>query len=223
MGTDIPPILPSASPPDVPVPRKSRPWLVVVLGLAGAALLGLLLVVGSGSLFVLTAKDQPLTAKDKAALLTIEDVALWAEDFSPDKSMESFSKKRYLDGSYEIDYEFDDPADEDAPYVLCSIAVEPKGSDALIAYKAMQAGINIGFAADGEVGLEERNSLFKWGDNSKFSLIMAGGAPVGMVFSARKDIRVFLISVSGICSDDPVLIEALLIEHLRALEQLPAP
>jgi hypothetical protein len=197
--------------------------LVVVLGLAGAVVLGLLLVVGTGSLFVLTAKDQPLTAKDKAALLTIEDVALWAGEFSPDKSLESFSKKRYLDGSYEIDYEFEDPADEDAPYVMCSIAVESKISDALIAYKAMQAGINIGFAAEEEVGLEERNSLFQWGDASKFSLIMAGGVPVGIVFSARKDIRVFLISVSGIYSDDPASIEDLLIDHLRALEQLPAP
>jgi len=198
--------------------------LVVVLGLAGAALLGVLVIVGTGSFYLfLTAKEQPLSAKDKAALLTIEDVALWSEDFSLDKSLESFSKKRYLDGSYEIDYEFDDPADEDSPYVMCSIAVEPKGSDALIAYKAMQAGINIGFAAEGEVELVERNDLFQWGDASKFSLILSGGVPVGMVFSARKDIRVFLISVSGICSDDPVLIEALLVDHLRALEQLPAP
>jgi hypothetical protein len=223
MDSELPPVLSSASPPDAPVPRKSRTWLVVVLGLAGAALLGILVIVGTGSLFVLTAKELPLSAKDQAALLTIEDVALWSEDFSPDISMESFSKKRYLDGSYEIDYEFDDPADEDSPYVMCSIAVEPKGSDALIAYKAMQAGINIGFAAEGEVELVERNDLFQWGDASKFSLILSGGAPVGMVFSARKDIRVFLISVSGICSDDPVLIEALLVDHLRALEQLPAP
>ena len=41
--------------------------------------------------------------KDRTALLTVEDVAPWVEGFSPDKSMESFSKKRYLDGSYEID------------------------------------------------------------------------------------------------------------------------
>jgi hypothetical protein len=223
MDSEVPPVLPTASPPAAPVPRKSRTWLVVVLGLAGAALLGILVVVGSGALFVLTAKEQPLSAKDRAALLTIEDVGPWVEGFSPDKSLESFSKKKYLDGSYDIEYEFDDPANEDAPYVMCSITVEKKISDALISYKAMHAGLNIGFAAEGEVELEERNSLFQWGAASKFSLIMYEGAPVGMVFSARKDIRVFLISVSGVYSDDPGPIEDLLIDQLRALEQLPAP
>ena len=106
---------------------------------------------------------------------------------------------------------------------MCSIAVEPKASDALISYKAMQAGLNLGFAAEENVVLEERNSLFQWGADSKFSFIMSEDVPVGMVFSARKDIRVFLISVSGIYSDDPASIEDLLTGPLHALDQLPAP
>ena len=99
----------------------------------------------------------PLSGNDKAALLTIEDVALWMEDFSPNISLESFSKKKYLDGSYEIDYEFEDSSDEAAPYVMCSIAVEPKTTDALISYTAMQAGLNIGFGA--EEGVERNRWL----------------------------------------------------------------
>ena len=216
----MPPVLPQDSPP---APRKSRTWLFVVLGLAGAALLGFLVVVGSGALFVLTAEEQPLSANDMAALLTIEDVALWMEDFAPDKSLESFSKKKFLDGSYEIDYEFDDPSDEDAPFVMCSIAVEPKASDALISYTAMHAGLNIGFGSEEGVKQVERNDLFKWGDSSKFCLLEAEGAPVGVVFSARKDTRVFLITVSGIYFDDSSDIEELLGKKLRDLERLPAP
>ena len=216
----MPPVLPQPSPL---APRKSRTWLFVVLGLVGAALLGFLVVVGSGTLFVLTAKEQPLSANDKAALLTIEDVALWMEGFAPDKSLESFSKKKYLDGSYEIDYEFDDPSEESAPYVMCSIAVEPKASDALISYKAMQTGLNIGFGAEEGVGQVERNDLFQWGDSSKFCLLEAEGMPVVVVFSARKETRVFLITVSGIYFDDSSDIEELLGKKLRALERLPAP
>jgi len=216
----MPPVLPQDSPP---APRKSRTWLFVVLGLAGAALLGFLVVVGSGALFVLTAKEQPLSANDKAALLTIEDVALWMEDFAPDKSLESFSKKKYLDGSYEIDYEFEDSSDDAAPYVMCSIAVEQKTSDALISYKAMQAGLNIGFVAKGGVKQVERNDLFKWGDASNFCLLESEGMPVGVVFSARKETRVFLITVSGIYFDDSSDIEELLGKKLRALDRLPKP
>jgi hypothetical protein len=220
MDSGMPPVLPQASPP---APRKSRTWLFVVLGLAGAAMLGFLVVVGAGALFVLSAKEQPLSANDKAALLTVEDVALWMEDFSPDISLESFSKKKYLDGSYEIDYEFDDPSNEDAPYVMCSIAVEPKTSDALISYTAMHAGLNIGFGAEEGVEQVERNDLFTWGDSSKFCLLEAEGAPVGVVFSARKETRVFLITVSGIYFDDSSDIEELLGKKLRALGRLPAP
>ncbi len=137
--------------------------------------------------------------------------------------MESFSKKKYLDGSYEIDYEFDDPSNEDAPYVMCSIAVEPKASDALFSYTAMQAGLNIGFGAKEEMEQVERNDLFQWGDSSKFCLLEAEGAPVGVVFSAPKETRVFLITVSGIYFDDSSDIEELLGKKLRALERLPAP
>jgi len=220
MDSEMPPVLPLASPP---APRKSRSWLFIVLSLAGAAVLGFLLVVGAGALFVLTAKEQPLSANDKSALLTVEDVALWVEGFSPNLSLESFSKKKYLDGSYDIDYEFDDPSEESAPYVMCSIAMEPKASDALISYKAMQAGLHIGFGAEEGVEQVERNDLFQWGDSSKFCLLEAEGVPVGVVFSARKETRVFLISISGVYFDDSAAIEELLGEKLRALEQLPAP
>ena len=220
MDSEVPPVLPQASPP---VPRKSRTWLFVVLGLAGAAMLGFLVVVGTGALFVLTAKDQPLSANDKAALLTIEDVALWMEDFAPDKSLESFSKKKYLDGSYEIDYVFEDSSDDAAPYVMCSIAVEQKTSDALISYKAVHVGLHIGFGAEEGVEQVERNDLFRWGDASKFCLLESEGLPVGVVFSARKETRVFLVSISGIYFDDSETIKELLEEKLRALERLPAP
>jgi len=69
----------------------------------------------------------------------------------------------------------------------------------------------------------ERNDLFKWGDSSKFCLLEAERAPVGVVFSARKETRVFLITVSGIYFDVSSDIEELLGKKLRALERLPAP
>ena len=69
----------------------------------------------------------------------------------------------------------------------------------------------------------ERNDLFQWGDASKFCLLEAEGAPVGVVFSARKETRVFLITISGIYFDDSAEIEKLLGERLSALDRLPKP
>jgi hypothetical protein len=69
----------------------------------------------------------------------------------------------------------------------------------------------------------ERNDLFKWGDASKFCLLESKGMPVGVVFSARKETRVFLITISGVYFDDSAEIEELLGERLRALARLPKP
>ena len=222
MDSEIPPVLPKESSAVTSAPKKSRTWLIVGLAIFGTALLGILGVVGVGSLFVLTAEEQPLSLNDKAAMLTIEDVVLWMEDFAPDKSKESFSKTKYLDGTYDMEYEYEDSSNQAAPYVYCSITLEKKVSDALISYKAYHAGLNIGLAS-GELEQVERNDLFQWGDASRFCLLQLDGAPTGIVFTSRKGTRVFSVTISGVYFDDSEAIKELLGERLRALERLPAP
>ena len=79
MESEAPPVLPPSGLPPVsplpPAPRKSRTVLYVVLGLAGAALLGLLLLVGGGVLFMGAAQDEALSADDEATLLTVSVLA----------------------------------------------------------------------------------------------------------------------------------------------------
>ena len=227
MESEAPPVLPPSGLPPVsplpPAPRKSRTVLYVVLGLAGAALLGLLLLVGDGVLFMVTAQDEALSADDEAALLTVSVLAEWMEDYSPDLSKETLSKTRYLDRSYDVDYEFDDAGNDVAPYLMCSVTVEPKLSDALISYKAMQTGLNIGFGSQAGASQVERNDLFRWGDRSRFCILEADGTPVGNSFTAVKGKRVFMVTFSGVFFDDPVAIRDLLVPHLDALERLATP
>jgi len=83
------------------------------------------LFVGGGALFMLTAKEVPVTVADKEAVLDIADVALWLDGFSPDSSKESLKKTKYLDKSYAIEYVYDDSLNDEAPYLMCSISVEP--------------------------------------------------------------------------------------------------
>ena len=68
-----------------------------------------------------------------------------------------------------------------------------------------------------------RNDLFRWGDDSEFSLLKANGLSFGNVFVGRKGKRVYMITVSGIYFDESAEIRDLLGEKLRALERLPAP
>ena len=227
MESEAPPVLPPSGLPPVsplpPAPRKSRTVLYVVLGLAGAALLGLLLLVGGGVLFMVTAQDEALSADDEAALLTVSVLAEWMEDYSPDLSEETLSKTRYLDRSYDVNYEFGDAGNDVAPYLMCSVTVERKRSDALISYKALQTGFNVGFGSQAGTSQVERNDLFQWGDRSRFYILEADGTPVGNSFTTVKGKRVFMVNFSGVFFVNPVAIRNLLVPHLDALERLPTP
>ena len=224
MDSDAPPVLPAPTPQPVPpAPRKSRSVLYVVLGMVAAVILGVLFVVGSGTVFMLTAKDEPLSSDDRAALLTASQIAEWIDDFSPDVSKETFSKTRFLDRSYDLDYEFEDPHNADAPYVSSSVTVEPKASDARISYKALQTGLDIGFGSQSGTVQVERNDLFRWGDSSKFCVLEIDGTPFGNTFTAVKGKHVYMMTISGVYFDDPAVIQQLLRPRLDALERLPAP
>ena len=227
MDSDAPPVLPAPeSPPpgmSPPPKRKSRTVLYVILGLFLSFGGVVVLIVGGGAFFLLTAKDVPVTTADREAVLDITDVALWIDDFSPDSSKESLKKTKYIDKSYDIEYEYDDSLNDDAPYLMCSITVEPSISDARISYTAVKAGFSLGFSGEPGVKRVARNDLFRWGDDSEFSLLKASGLSFGNVFVGRKGKRVYMITVSGIYFDESAEIRDLLGEKLRALERLPAP
>ena len=228
MDSDAPPVLatPESPPPagvSPPTKQKSRTALYVILGLFLAVGGVVVLIVGGGAFFLLTAKDIPVTSADREAVLDITDVALWIDDFSPDTSRESLKKTKYLDKSYEIEYEYDDSLNDDAPYLLCSITVEPSISDARISYTAVKAGFSLGFSGEPGVKRVARNDLFRWGDDSEFSLLKASGLSFGNVFVGRKGKRVYMITVSGVYFDESKEIRDLLGKKLRALERLPAP
>jgi len=199
MDTNAPPVLPTSGPPSPPVEgppsqRKSRTLLYVFLALFMAAGGGVVLFVGGGALFMLTAKEVPVTVADKEAVLDIADVALWLDGFSPDSSKESLKKTKYLDKSYEIEYVYDDSLNADAPYLVCSTTLEPSFSDARISYSAMKAGFGLGFSGEPGVKRVPRNDLFRWGDKSEFSLLEADGLSFGNFFVGRKGKRVYMIT-----------------------------
>ena len=106
MDSDAPPVL--ATPESPPTKRKSRTALYVILGLFLSIGSVVVLIVGGGAFFLLTATDVPGTTADREAVLGITDVALWIDDFSPDTSKESLKKTKYIDKSYDIEYECDD-------------------------------------------------------------------------------------------------------------------
>ena len=162
-----------------------------------------------------------LTEQDKAAVLQVEDLALWIEGFEPDPTKGSLVKTKEFDKSYDIEYTYEDEEGDTPFYLYHSVSVQPTPSDALIVQKAMGFGMWIG---SDETELVTRNDLFSWGDESEFCLWQTeSGDTFGNYFTGRKGKRVVMIAISGVYFDDTEAIHELLDEKLEALERLPVP
>ena len=223
--SDYPPPPPPAAwpqepPPPVPAPRKSK-TLIWILILVPASIIGvLMLFVGWGLLFVATGKEEPVTAADRAVLVDIDLLTEWmVDEYIPEKRGESLIKTRYIDGSYDIEYEYDIPEDLNAPYLSCTVTVEPTTSDAQTSYVAMWGGSQLALSllSDIEIDVVERNDLFRWGDRSRFAILSTEGEPFGNVFITRTGKYIFYIIISGIYFDNHEGISGLLSERLGQL------
>ena len=173
-----------------------------------------LLMVGCGRLEI-------ATKLDKEAILQIDELALWIENFSPDSSKESLEKTKDFDNSYNIAYEYDDSLTENAPYLYYDISVQPTKSDAVLIYNSLKIGAWIGSGDHKEI---VRDDLFSWGDESKFYLLQTeDGSTFGNSFFARKGKLTVGVIISGVYFDRSEDIHDLLDEKLEALEHLPTP
>jgi hypothetical protein len=176
------------------------------------------------SMFALIAgcsESANLTEQDKAAVLQIEDLAVWIEGFIPDPTKGSLVKTKEFDKSYDIDYTYEDQEGDTPLYLYHSVSVQPSSSDAMIVHKAMDFGTWIG---SDETNLVTRNDLFSWGVESEFCLWQTeSGDTFGNYFTGRKGKRVVMIAISGVYFDKPDALHELLDEKLEAVERLPVP
>jgi hypothetical protein len=196
---DLPPRQPATHYPHKQ-PRSTWFWLLVLTPVA------LLLVVGAiiavGAVFVMTAKEQPVTAIDRQMIVDIEALAECMEEFSPDLQYESIKKTKYVDRSYDIEYEYAPPDESDDPFLYCCITVERKLSDAVTTYGiAWQTCKMMTWGSDAKIEYVDRNEIFKWGDSSRFAIIEADGDPAGNLFVAREGKTVVEVLVIGVYFD----------------------
>ena len=173
-------------------------WIV------GSLVGGVLLIIGLGYLFVVTGDDEPVTARDLEVLVDIDHLAEWMDNgYVPEERAETVIKTRYIDGSYDLEYTYEES--DSSLYLYSSVTVEQKISDAHTSYLALWGGFRLGWAmgddADVEFELVERNDMFEWGDQSRFGLMMADGSPVGNFFITRVDKNIFFFTVVGVFFD----------------------
>ncbi|MGH9334495.1 MAG: hypothetical protein ACRD21_12175 [Vicinamibacteria bacterium] len=203
----------------MPKPRP-RPWLWILLLVPLAIVAGVGVIFSLGALFNLTGKEVELGPGERELVLDISHLTGWMEDYIPNLKGEKVVKRRYVDDSYEIEYVYDLPDDDDAPYLSYSLTFEPSESDASTTYVSLWGGTKIGFYVSGEVEVKVRedNDLLRWGDESRFGVLFADGQPFGNVFVAKKGKRVVYLIVSGIYFDDAETVSGFLVPYLEKLD-----
>ncbi len=166
-------------------------------------------------------KSQPVTAEDRALLVTTDDLEVRVEGFETQPRVEKLTKKKSLDGSLSLEYEYK-PAG-DALFLNSSVTTERTASTASTNYSSLRVGHGLGFSmsADKETKMEERNDLFSWGDESHHALITHSGKPVGNLFAARKGRHIYSFMVVGVYFESTETIGDLLLPKLEQLSQLP--
>ena len=150
--------------------------------------------------------EEPVSAEDKEILLRAVEFARFGFRYDNVEALETFSKVRSFDGTYQLTYQFGAPEGETGRplYIFVSVSIERRASDAMIAQKAEKLGLLIGFQSE---GAEEREvpGTFPYGDDARLSLIVKGENPIGNIFTMRDGAKTYLLVVTGVYFDDPAL------------------
>ena len=202
------------------MPGTKFPTLLVVLAVVVGSLVFACGVGGLAYLLYVHERPQPVTQAERDILLTAEALAPVFE-IAVDPARGQAKHVSYLDGSRELSYEYDSPDEAENPlYLANTLNIERSLSDARTVYLSTTLGLKLGMALEGEEALQEvpKPGLFAWGEQSKGSLLVKAGRPVGNVFAGRKGRRVFHLTVVGVYFDDRKDVDATLGPLLRRFE-----
>ena len=146
----------------------------------------------------------PFQEADKALLLRAQELRDYGYEFNSTEKFESFTRTKAIDGSYEIEYEFQTPEGErENPLFLYVLVVVGKQKvDAQISQGAEKLVLLYGLKAEG-ITEEEIPNFYRYGDSSSFYLLKKEGNPVGNYFTVREGAKTYSIIISGFYFDDP--------------------
>ena len=150
-------------------------------------------------LIVLSAcTSQDLEEGDGDLVLRIEQLESYGLTLPDDfRSHESLERERWFDGSFMITYEYQSPSG--LPSLYSTAERHLSNSDACDSFSSVNFGLSLGLGDD---ELSIRDDLFRYGDKSRFGLVMADGQPVGNYFAMCQANRSFMVLLAGIYFDD---------------------
>jgi len=199
---------------------KTKNILLIVAGIGGALFVCCL---GCGGLFVIGMtgiSSRKVTAEEINYFVTTKDLRPYADIPGDRSKCVTTSATVAIDGSLELEYEFDSSLDPDVDEVfLLQSTVDIYGSESeakeghTLAVAAMKLGLSIGGAS---VVVEKRNDLMTLGDQQYAAILRSDGNPGGNLVVVRQGKKVFAMLIAGLYFDDRESLEDVLRRSLEA-------
>jgi hypothetical protein len=143
---------------------------------------------------------------EKSLLLRAQDLVDYGYSFSGIEKYESFSKAKTIDGSYDLEYEFETPDAEqkDPLFLYVLVSVGKKKSDAQISQGGEKIAVFYTLKAKG-IEEEEIPNFYSYGDSSSFYVLKKEGKPIGNYFTVREGSKTYTVILSGMYFKDPAV------------------
>lgn len=168
-------------------------WVGLPIGILGSLIL-------LGVLYVATGSEHPVSAADRAVLVTAALLGENADWLEPVPNREVTTKIRYLDGSWELSCEYEHPEEEDYVYLLCTVRKERSRRAAATQYSTAGTAIELGLKVE-DLELRDRDDL-TWGRKSRSVLLVEEGEPAGHWFRCMENEKIFELLLSGMYFED---------------------
>jgi len=161
---------------------------------------------------------QSIREEDKPLLLTVEDLAPYGVSLDDYQRYETFKRDVYIDGSVDIEYEFDPPEESEINlYLSVTASFERTIKDAKLAYQMELKGTTVGAKLGGAAATESKE-FFAYGDESFFAFLMGEQGPGGNLFITRSGTKVYIVIIGGVYFDNPDDWVEVIIPKLQYLE-----
>jgi hypothetical protein len=165
------------------------------------------------------AKTKEIDPEDYPFLLLAKDLQVYNIKLDLSGSAEKARIKKWINGVYDIKYEYDrrDSDDFNALFFSVKLEIEKNKKEAKETYREGLAVITKTSAAVGMPCREIKNTI-KWGDENYYAVREKNGSPVGLIFKGRLNNKVYTIIMAGLYSSDHSLITDLVIPRLQNID-----
>lgn len=164
-------------------------------------------------------KTKEIDPEDYPFLLVAKDLQIYDIKLDLSGSAEKARLKKWINGVYDIKYEYDRRNSDDFNTLFFSVKleIEKNKRNARKTYRKGLAVITKTSAAVGMPCREIKNTI-KWGDENYYAVREKNGNPVGLIFKGRLNNKVYTIIMAGLYSSDHSLITDLVIPKLQHID-----